>query len=111
MAKPPKPDVLPASEGNPYFAILAGIRVWWNVGKTSERMGAHNVGSQSSALPPHRTDRHRAHFHIWHLSVEHRLALRLDVGAGPLPLSDDDHWYLRDARRIPFDGVARSGRA
>jgi len=98
--------VLPDSEGT----LVLRTRLV-EVGKTSERIGAHNVGSQSSALPPRRADRHRSHVHIWHLSVEHRLALRLDVGAGPFPLSDDDHWDLCDARRVPFDGVARSGRA
>jgi len=40
--------------------------------RSVERMGAHNVGIQSSALPPHRADGHRSHFHIWHLSIEHR---------------------------------------
>jgi hypothetical protein len=63
------------------------LRVQRNVGKNIRTHG-YNVGSQSSALPSNRINRHRAHFIV--LSVGRRLAFRLDVGSWALSLSDDD---------------------
>lgn len=97
--------------GRPHVHALAALGrliilpVVYRQGK-SERMGVHNVGSQSPALSPRRAYRHRPRFHIRLLSVEHRLALRLDLGSEPFALPDDDHGNLRDARRVPSDGLA-----
>src|SRR6516164_1160362 len=104
-ASPAAPSVRPHVYALAALSPPVILPVVYRQGK-SERMGVHNVGSQSPALSPRRAYHHRPHFHIRFLSVEHRLALRLDLGSEPLPLPDDDHGNLRDARRVPSDRLA-----
>jgi hypothetical protein len=42
------------------------------------------------------------------LAADHPVAIRLDVAQRLFRLLDDDRWRLRNARRVPADGIARS---
>jgi hypothetical protein len=73
----------------------------------NDRWGSDNVGCKSSVLSPHRADRLWLDFHIRYSSIEHCLALRLDLGTRTLALSDDDHRYLCDIGRVLADRITR----
>ena len=70
--------------------------------------GVQSVRREPSALSSCRADRFWPDFHIRHLPVSHRLALRLDVATRALLLPDRDYQRLRYARGILALGFARS---
>src|SRR5262249_33372863 len=70
-------------------------------------VGDKNVGCKSVAISSNRSNYHRPHVLIWLLSIEHCVALWLDVGSRTFTLSADDYWLVRDAWRISAHRIAR----
>src|SRR5215470_4907665 len=79
--------------------MFVAIRDSWGERKMSD--------VKSVAISSDRSNCPRPFRHIWVLSIDHCVALRLGVGSRTFTLSADDYRLVRDARGISAHRIAR----